>query len=90
MSQLDRIEQKLDRLLTLLDTAETKKIPQKRPQKRLPLEVEDRFEEFWQIYPQKVKKQESHSLWMQKKLDEKLDVLITDVQNRIENDGDLF
>lgn len=46
-----------------------------------------RFDDWWMTYPKKVKKKSTKEKWEAKQLDEKADVLIADVQNRIANDG---
>lgn len=49
--------------------------------------VTSRFDEFWSVYPKKVKKAESRKKWKLLKLDRIADQLIGDVQNRMENDA---
>jgi hypothetical protein len=49
--------------------------------------VTSRFEEWWKIYPKKVKKADAKKKWKLKKLDAKADTLIADVANRIANDS---
>lgn len=48
--------------------------------------VTDRFPDFWKTYPKKRKKKNAQEIWRRKKLDAKADVLIADVQNRLQND----
>ena len=55
--------------------------------KRTQSRADKRFEDFWDVYPRKVKKAESRKKWKLKKLDKIADLLIADVQNRLENDG---
>lgn len=61
---------------------------QKQKQKRLDggQPATDRFPEFWDEYPRKVKKVEAHKVWVSKKLDVKADDLIADVKERKEKD----
>lgn len=47
----------------------------------------DRFPEFWQAYPKKVKKKEAHKVWKSKRLDAHADRLIEDVRDRLNEDG---
>ena len=47
----------------------------------------DRFADFWQCYPKKVKKQDARKVWKSRKLDTKADDLIADVQKRQAKDG---
>lgn len=47
----------------------------------------DRFPEFWQAYPKKVKKKEAHKVWKSKRLDAHADRLIEDVGDRLNEDG---
>ena len=51
------------------------------------LALTSRFEEWWKIYPKKVKKADAKKKWKLKKLDTKADTLIADVANRIANDS---
>ncbi len=51
-----------------------------------PIGQKNNFDLFWSAYPRKVKKRESLTVWKQKKLDSKSQVLITDVKNRLQND----
>lgn len=44
------------------------------------------FDRFWKIYPKKVKKKDSLSKWKAKQLDQKIDLIISDVENRLKND----
>jgi len=46
----------------------------------------DRFADFWDVYPRKVKKVEARKVWASKKLDAKADELIADVKERREKD----
>lgn len=41
-----------------------------------------RFEEFWKLYPKKVGKKPCHDTWKRKKLDEKAEMIIADVERR--------
>ena len=43
------------------------------------------FDLFWSLYPRKVKRKESQSVWLSRKLDNKADTIIADVKNRTEN-----
>jgi len=45
-----------------------------------------RFAEFWSVYPIKRGKKTAHAKWVSKRLDERADELITDVQKRIASD----
>lgn len=47
----------------------------------------DRFEEWWQHYPKKRGKEPSRKKWRQKRLDERADELIADVQKRKKRDS---
>ena len=49
--------------------------------------VTSRFEDFWKVYPRKVKKADALKKWKLKKLDSKADMLIADVENRVVNDS---
>ena len=44
------------------------------------------FDRFWTAYPKKRKKKEAREVWKRKKLDEKIDILLTDIQLRLEHD----
>lgn len=44
------------------------------------------FDRFWAAYPKKVKRKNSEQIWKRKKLDAKIDLLLSDVANRIKND----
>lgn len=46
-----------------------------------------RFDEFWQVYPKRVKKKPSLAKWKAKNLDRFATGIIFDVKNRIEKDG---
>jgi hypothetical protein len=46
----------------------------------------DRFNDFWRIYPKKVKKRPACEKWKAKHLDAKADELIADVANRLKSD----
>lgn len=46
----------------------------------------DRFNDFWKAYPKKVKKADALKKWKSKRLDNKADEIITDVQIRITDD----
>jgi uncharacterized protein YdaU (DUF1376 family) len=46
----------------------------------------DRFQDFWSKYPKKVKKKEALKVWKSMKLDTKADILITDIENRLNKD----
>ena len=46
----------------------------------------DRFADFWDAYPKKVKKQDARKKWKSRKLDRLADQIITDVQARQERD----
>ena len=43
------------------------------------------FDLFWSLYPRKVKRKESRSVWLSRKLDIKVDVIIADIRNRTKN-----
>lgn len=45
------------------------------------------FDKFWQSYPRKVNKLRSKKIWDKKKLDEKADLIVEDVEQRINNDS---
>ena len=45
------------------------------------------FDRFWSVYPKKVKKKETKAKWKTKRLADKADMIIADVQNRIANDA---
>lgn len=45
-----------------------------------------RFEEWWSIYPKKVKKKPTHDLWVRRELDAIADTLIADTQARMKKD----
>ena len=47
----------------------------------------DRFADFWQCYPKKVKKQDARKKWKARKLDARADEIIADVQKRQAKDG---
>ena len=47
----------------------------------------DRFADFWDVYPKKVKKQEAKKKWKARKLDQKADEIIADVKARQTKDG---
>lgn len=51
------------------------------------LRTPDRFPEFWSAYPKKREKKKARDAWKRKKLDARADEIITDVQTRIEKDG---
>lgn len=61
-------------------------ITQNKP-KSNPKRSSDRFEDFWSVYPKKVKKVDSLKKWKLKNLDAIADTLIADVENRLANDG---
>ena len=46
----------------------------------------ERFEEWWSIYPKKVKKKKARGIWKRKRLDTTADELIADVRRRQESD----
>jgi hypothetical protein len=47
---------------------------------------QNRFDQFWKEYPKKRKKKQAKEIWRRKKLDDKFNEIITDIQIRIEND----
>lgn len=47
----------------------------------------DRFADFWDVYPKKVKKQDAKKKWKARKLDQKADEIIADVKARQAKDG---
>lgn len=47
----------------------------------------DRFSDFWNVYPKKVKKQDARKRWKSRKLDSKADDIIADVKDRAAKDG---
>ena len=47
----------------------------------------DRFPDFWSAYPKKREKKKARDAWKRKRLDSRADEIISDVQNRIKNDG---
>jgi hypothetical protein len=44
------------------------------------------FEDFWSVYPKKVKKKKALEIWKRKRLHEKTDLLTKDVEFRIDHD----
>ena len=44
------------------------------------------FDQFWLIFPKKVKKKEARKKWVSRKLDTKLVIILADIKNRIAND----
>jgi len=55
-------------------------------QNRKTLGQKNNFDLFWSVYPRKVKKREALDVWKRKKLDSKFQVLISDVENRLQKD----
>lgn len=51
-----------------------------------PTKTASRFDEFWQAYPAKVGKKPSLAIWKSKRLDDKADELIADIQLRAGSD----
>ena len=47
----------------------------------------DRFADFWSVYPKRVKKAEAKKKWKAKRLDDKADEIIADVEKRKRSDG---
>jgi hypothetical protein len=45
-----------------------------------------KFDEFWSIYPNKLRKKESKALWIKRKMDSQADMFIADVKNRLAKD----
>lgn len=45
------------------------------------------FSIFWEIYPSKIKKKEAEKIWLDRNLDAKADLIITDVKTRIAKDA---
>ena len=48
--------------------------------------IKCRFDDFWHYWPVKRNKQKARAAWKNKRLDEYVETLITDVQNRIKHD----
>ena len=48
---------------------------------------QNKFDLFWNVYPKKVEKKTAKQIWQRKHLDDKAEVLIADVNNRMKNDG---
>lgn len=49
--------------------------------------ADDRFPEFWSIYPRKIGKQKAHSAWRRKNLDAKADEIIQHLRKRVGEDA---
>ena len=49
--------------------------------------AQDRFQDFWFIYPRKKDKKRAHNIWRREKLDNKADMIIEDVKHRLQNDS---
>jgi len=49
--------------------------------------TQDRFDDFWQVYPKKLKKAPSRKKWASMKLDSVADLIIANVNYRLENDS---
>lgn len=47
----------------------------------------DRFQDFWSVYPKKVKKKQARDIWKRKGLDAIADKIVQDVKTRLEEDG---
>jgi hypothetical protein len=47
---------------------------------------EKTFDDFWKAYPRKRGKKPASEIWKRKRLDEKTELLITDIANRMRND----
>ena len=48
--------------------------------------AQDRFKEFWSVYPRKKDKNRAENIWRKEKLDNKADEIIKDVNNRLLNE----
>lgn len=48
--------------------------------------AQEKFKEFWFIYPRKKDKQRAEKIWAKKNLDKKADEIILDIRNRLLND----
>lgn len=48
---------------------------------------DDRFDEFWEVYPRKRKKKAARATWKKIKLDQQADMIIADVGKRSKHDG---
>ena len=46
-----------------------------------------RFNEFWTVYPRKVKKKDAEKKWISKKLDDKADLILEDISKRLRADS---
>jgi len=57
------------------------------PEKTLVPSVKSRFLDFYSVYPKKKDKSKAEQAWKKNKLDEKADLIINDVINRIENES---
>jgi len=44
------------------------------------------FERFWQVWPNKVKRKKAMATWKRRKLDNRADMIIADVMNRMDAD----
>ena len=56
------------------------------PKDRSSASPPDRFPDFWQAYPKKVKRQDARKKWKARRLDAKADEIIADVKKRIQAD----
>jgi uncharacterized protein YdaU (DUF1376 family) len=45
------------------------------------------FDRFWEAYPKKVGKKKTQEIWKRRKLDDRQELIIRDVENRVLNDG---
>ena len=52
----------------------------------LPQKTPERFDEFWAVYPNRVKKKAAMRTWRSRKLDKLADVIIENIRTRIDSD----